>query len=419
MKPTIYLPGPVRNATHDEMWLWRRYITRLYADDAIFIDPLDDKTFGKWDYDDPTAMKRVQKECQKAIEDCTAIVAKMSQPSIGTAMGIFLGFWLGKHIVVIADEGKFPLLQYYCDKIVDDEDKAMKEILQRVPPSLAGPPGRSAPLEWSEIVALIRNACYVAGSDPALSGQLVRELASSLRRKDSSVDEIVEWNVIEELLTLQLQSYGLSTNEIDIIKVRAYYRSEQLGDMNRLLNSLEEDNARLRRRNRELLGENQRLRIEQAPVNEPRLPTPTTLEEAVEQIVDMYPERLELSLNSASELKDNPFEGLTAVADGLTFLATTYWESKSGRKECSDLCEECYRATTMRYVPWQAATTVGQYEEQYYTLWNRRRVPILEHLKKGNSKDRKHTIRIGFTYVEEEEIVVIGYIGRHQRTKRS
>ena len=40
----------------------------------------------------------------------------------------------------------------------------------------------------------------------------------------------------------------------------------------------------------------------------------------------------------------------------------------------------------------------------------------MTHLGKGASFDPKSTIRIGFAWDDERRRVVVGYVGRHQRT---
>ena len=41
------------------------------------------------------------------------------------------------------------------------------------------------------------------------------------------------------------------------------------------------------------------------------------------------------------------------------------------------------------------------------------------HVGKGTSFDPQNTIRIAFDWDEEEQRVVVGYIGRHQKNRRS
>ena len=59
---------------------------------------------------------------------------------------------------------------------------------------------------------------------------------------------------------------------------------------------------------------------------------------------------------------------------------------------------------------------MGMYKEWYVTKVDGETRRLREHVGKGNSKDARHTIRIGFDWDKERQAVVIGFIGRHQRT---
>ena len=44
-------------------------------------------------------------------------------------------------------------------------------------------------------------------------------------------------------------------------------------------------------------------------------------------------------------------------------------------------------------------------------------VPTGSHVKTGTVKDPRHTIRVAFEWDADERMVVIGFIGQHQRTQ--
>ena len=64
----------------------------------------------------------------------------------------------------------------------------------------------------------------------------------------------------------------------------------------------------------------------------------------------------------------------------------------------------------------QHETTRNKYRDWYTTRVNGDRRWMLEHIGTGASKDARHTIRIAFDWDKDEKMVVIGYIGQHQRT---
>ena len=71
------------------------------------------------------------------------------------------------------------------------------------------------------------------------------------------------------------------------------------------------------------------------------------------------------------------------------------------------------------YKPNQTETTMGMYREWYQTSRAGKLYDLANHIGKGNGRDPKNTIRIAFAWDEEDNRVVVGYIGRHQRNSQS
>ena len=69
-----------------------------------------------------------------------------------------------------------------------------------------------------------------------------------------------------------------------------------------------------------------------------------------------------------------------------------------------------------RYTPVQSDITMGIYPEYYDITLDRRKRKLEEHIGTGNGHPRG-TIRIAFLWDAERKKVVVGYIGRHQRTR--
>lgn len=64
----------------------------------------------------------------------------------------------------------------------------------------------------------------------------------------------------------------------------------------------------------------------------------------------------------------------------------------------------------------QSPTTRGKYPEWYATTVNGTGFELHEHINRGSSHNAKSNIRIAFAWNEQENKVVVGYIGRHQKT---
>ena len=130
-----------------------------------------------------------------------------------------------------------------------------------------------------------------------------------------------------------------------------------------------------------------------------------------------FPEALGFALNSKSVREGYPYERPDRVYLGLKFLATTLRDALAGRVPRSDLAEECVRQCGLHYSPNQSASTMGQFPEDYRAVWNGEEVPLTRHLRRGNNKDPRLSVRIAFHYDKAADRVVIGYLGQHQRTR--
>lgn len=131
-----------------------------------------------------------------------------------------------------------------------------------------------------------------------------------------------------------------------------------------------------------------------------------------------FPGELLFALNSKSS-KDMPFQKPQEVFDALSWLATEFHRERpddvnpdftlSIRKACPGWF----------YKPNQTKTTMGMYGDWYRTTVNGRTFELSNHIGKGNSFDPRSTIRIAFAWDEENEQVVVGYVGTHQRNRQS
>ena len=142
--------------------------------------------------------------------------------------------------------------------------------------------------------------------------------------------------------------------------------------------------------------------------------------EAVLRAKELFPEQLVFALNSKSD-KDSPFQKPEEVFAALAWLATDYhylrWASAGKdprfderlRKSCSG----------WSYKPHQANVTKQQFAEWYTTKFKGRPYKLDEHLGKGTRADPQNTIRIAFAWDEDRSQVIVGYIGQHQKNRRS
>ena len=132
--------------------------------------------------------------------------------------------------------------------------------------------------------------------------------------------------------------------------------------------------------------------------------------DALELAARSFPDALAISLNAKSD-PDVPFARPAEVFDALAWLATAY--RRRGAPGIEETCPGWF------HKPDQSQATVGMYPEWYRASFEGRTVAVTNHIGKGASFDPRSTIRIGFAWDEETQRVVVGYVGRHQRNRKS
>ena len=135
-----------------------------------------------------------------------------------------------------------------------------------------------------------------------------------------------------------------------------------------------------------------------------------SVREAIAQAREMFPDRLLIKLNSRSN-EDTPFVNPTEVLDALAWLATAYRNGPADR--IGETCPGWF------YKSNQSASTMGQFPDWYRTRVNGTAWKLAAHLGKGTSHDPHHTIRIAFAWDEQNERVIVGFVGLHQRNRAS
>ena len=142
-----------------------------------------------------------------------------------------------------------------------------------------------------------------------------------------------------------------------------------------------------------------------------------SVDAALARAAEEFPQALAYAFNSKSVREGYPYRHPDRAYLGLKFLATTLRDALAGREPCTDLGEECLRQCGLHYSPNQSASTMGQFPEDYRTMWGGEEVPLTRHLRGGNNKDPRLSIRLAFHYDRAADTIVVGYLGQHQRTR--
>ena len=140
---------------------------------------------------------------------------------------------------------------------------------------------------------------------------------------------------------------------------------------------------------------------------------------AVKQARQKFSRQLLFPLNSESNVEDNPFNTPQTVWEALQWLATTYHQSRTGKLREPNLDRSIREACGWWYKSDQHNTTMGRYRNSYTTKVDGKTYWLKEHIGTGTNRDARYTIRIAFNWDRARQKVVVGYIGRHQRTDAS
>jgi hypothetical protein len=146
-----------------------------------------------------------------------------------------------------------------------------------------------------------------------------------------------------------------------------------------------------------------------------------SLQQMFEQAEQRHPQRLAFRPNNHSD-RDYPYDRPDEVDAALRWLVGPYWEVRQGllRADHRALDLKLRKACGWTYKTSQSASTVGRYRSWYETTYEGRRLVVLEHIGRGNTKRQgPHSIRIGFTWDEQTGKVVVGFVGQHQRNRDS
>lgn len=246
---------------------------------------------------------------------------------------------------------------------------------------------------------------------------------------------------IADVAVFNLHSHFYTWERVqELDRRRAIAEAIASNQQSELLKLYEEDNLELNARVKQLetelaasveelhqqrsLAESFRLALEQRKTAGPTsvedaLP-PSSVREAVERAEKKYADRLVFCPNSKSEHKNSAFESPDEVFDVFDWLATCYFDARTGQRRCPRLDHELSQTLPgWDYSAKQSETTLGANAEWYHCTWDGRRYEISEHVRYGTSRREQEAIRIAFAWDSERQRVVIGYIGQHQKNTKS
>lgn len=129
-------------------------------------------------------------------------------------------------------------------------------------------------------------------------------------------------------------------------------------------------------------------------------------------------ERIVILPRALASARRSPYEKPEAVFDALELLAETYRLTKLGKMERNLLKEEVDRQGL--FIGGSVdPSNAGVAGDQYYVRWNQRRRFLDQHIGKGSSRDPRFSLRIYYTWCDESERAIVGWLPSHLDTGRS
>ena len=168
------------------------------------------------------------------------------------------------------------------------------------------------------------------------------------------------------------------------------------------------------------------MRIRGASLNSKRMPARmnrcewAACADAMDAASRRFPGALKIALNSTSE-EGTPFKRPDEVYAALVWLATEYHDLRTNPPGADPefdrrLKESC---SGWSYSPKQSDTVKNMFKPEYETSLGDRVYTLDQHIGRGTKGDPQYMIRIAFAWDDDRKQVIVGYIGRHQRTQAS
>ncbi len=156
---------------------------------------------------------------------------------------------------------------------------------------------------------------------------------------------------------------------------------------------------------------------ELAPEEQDELVPLDSVADVLERVGREFSEQVSLALNSKSDGAKSHFQNPQAIYAAFRFLAGTYFDARTGTKACDDFDQAIREEVEgWTYDPHQSKNTMKKYDSWYSTSWDGRKFYLPEHIGTGSGKNPHHTIRIAFTWDDTRNMVVVGFLGQHQKT---
>lgn len=232
--------------------------------------------------------------------------------------------------------------------------------------------------------------------------------AALLRQRAESKEELGEL-FEQEIEALQEQLREAKDHEAAAFDLAAAAERER--------DYYREENARLRAYNETLRAT---LTAQTGSGDVPEEAPPSDYRDLPEWIERSFVGRLELHSRAIRGLKKAVYEDIERVCRALSLLAHEYRNMRLGHDGAMSAWEEALREASMEFSGSITEIRAGEQGDTYFIDYpphsgNRRLMEF--HLRRGNSRDPRHCLRIYYLWDDESQQVVVGWLTDHLDTR--
>lgn len=219
-------------------------------------------------------------------------------------------------------------------------------------------------------------------------------------------------NEVEEELRLEIAELRKQIEEERNEKDYVYNYSAEL----------EENTQRLERERFTLRAQLELLRGSLGQTARVQIPIPESLEE----LEDWQPNvagQLWIAPKAISAASKSEFRQPPLVYESLLLLANEYRQMRiHGGDEYRLAYEQGLQRLKLNQARSISESRVGEQGDEYYVnhpFQPNKKVVLDEHLRRGNDRDQRHTLRIYFAWEQQEQVVIVGWLPGHLTTRQT
>jgi len=148
----------------------------------------------------------------------------------------------------------------------------------------------------------------------------------------------------------------------------------------------------------------------------PSVPPPTTWDELFERVHKEYPDQVVFTSRARRAARKSAYEDIAEAWTAISILAEPYRDVRMGGSEDDrKRLEDALAKAGFRIGPTGQAVRNHSTRDLYQFTWEGRTYRMETHLQGSSHRDERRCLRIYFTWVPEQCVLLIGSLPQHLR----